>query len=185
MSVISGEGKKDFIIARRLLDEDEDIVTLKPVYIIAGAPEDTEVAEIKEILEKSGDYNANSWREYRVIPDNQWEAETKWAYEVDGDIRAWAIELCNEEGVASCVHEPGRHGTTYDELTGRFYDEKRITLRLPWGLHVALSRAANGTSLNSFCIGTLAASVGYSDMVDEFEAQRRKPGRPKKVQDSE
>jgi hypothetical protein len=39
--------------------------------------------------------------------------------------------------------------------------------------------------LNAFCIKVLADKVDYGEKLGEFEAQRRKPGRPKKVQESE
>ncbi len=184
LSILSGEGKKDFIIARRELDEEDDRVTLIPVYLIVGAPEDTEVSEMKEILEKAGEYEPAMWREFRVVPNDQWEDRDNWTIQID-HIQDWAVNLRNAERLLECVHEPAPHGTTYDELVGRLNLEKRITLRLPWTLHVALSRAAGNMTLNSFCIKTLADSVGYKDEVEEFEALRRKPGRPKKVQDSE
>ena len=187
-SILSGEGKKDFIIARRQLDEDYDRVTLLPVYLIVGAPEDTEVSEMKEILEKAGEYEPTMWREFRVLSNDQWEEQENWTYDAH-HILDWAITLRHEERLLECVHEPALHGTTYDELVGRLNLEKRITLRLPWTLHVALSRASGDRTLNSFCIKTLADAVGYKEEVEQFEAlreaQRRKPGRPKKVQDSE
>ena len=183
-SVLSGEGKKDFIIARRELDEEDDKVTLVPVYLIVGAPEDTEVSEMKGILEKAGEYEPAMWREFRVVPNDEWEHKDNWSIQID-DVQDWAVNLRDEEHLLERVHEPAPHGTTYDELVGRFYSEKRITLRLPWALHVALSRASGNMTLNSFCIKTLADAVGYKEEVEQFEAQRRKPGRPKKVQDAE
>ena len=183
-SNLSGEGKKDFIIARRELDEEDDRVTLIPVYLIVGAPEDTEVSEMKEILERAGEYAPAMWREFRVVPNDEWGRKDNWTAQID-DVQDWAISLRDEEHLLEHVHEPAPHGTTYDELVGRLNLEKRITLRLPWTLHVALSRAAGNMTLNSFCIKTLADAVGYKEEVKEFEAQRRKPGRPKKVQDGE
>jgi len=188
MSGISGEGKKDFIIARRQLDADHDIVTLIPIYLIVAAPEDTDVNEMKSILEKAGEYESSMWREHRVIPSDQWDAQENWNHNID-HIEDWAITLRDEEDLYNCVHEPAPHGTTFDELVGRFYDEKRITLRLPWSLHVALNRAKGEFTLNTFCIKVLGEAVGFGELVEEFEAQReaqrRKPGRPKKVQESE
>ena len=183
MSIVSGEGKKDFIIARRELDEEDDRVTLFPVYLIVGVPEDTEDSEMKEILEKTGEYDPAMWREFRVVRSDQWESRGNWTIQID-DIQDWAINLRDEEHLLECVHQPALHGTTYDELVGRFSSEKRITLRLPWTMHVALNRAAKHQTLNSFCIEKLADAIGYQEL-NEFEAQRRKPGRPKKVQDSE
>ncbi len=184
MSFLSGEGKKDFIIAQRELDDEDDRVTLLPVYLILGAPEDTDVSEMKEILEKTGEYDSTMWRGFRVVPSDHWSDHDDWTFHID-HIEDWAVGLRDEEHLLECVHEPAPHGTTYDEIVGRFNLEKRITLRLPWSLHVALSRAAGDMTLNSFCIKTLADTVGYKEEVEEFEAQRRKPGRPKKVQDSE
>lgn len=188
MSVISGEGKQEFIIAKRELDEEEDCVTLIPVYLVISAPEETGMSEMKEILEKAGEYDPSMWREHRVIPSSQWENQKNWTPHLD-HIHNWAVDLIEEEQLFYCTHAPAAHGTTYDELVSRFYDEKRITLRLPWSLHIALNRAAGDMTLNSYCIKTLANAVGYGDLVEEFEAQReaqrRKPGRPKKVQDSE
>ena len=77
----------------------------------------------------------------------------------------------------------------YSDLLDDLQGEKRITLRLPLELHSLLSGAAYSNasaSLNSFCINTLAEAVGYeASKMEEFEASKRKPGRPKKVHDSE
>ena len=183
MSPISGEGKTDFIIARRELDEEDDFVRLTPIFLIVGVPEDTDTNEMKSILEKTGQYDSAEWRNYRVLPHATWEDQENWNIKNASrdDIMDWAITVRDDEDLLNCVHEPAVHGTTFDELVGRFTDEKRITLRLPWTMHVALSRAAQHQTLNSFCIEKLAEAIGYKEL-NEFEASRRKPGRPKKVE---
>jgi hypothetical protein len=173
---ISSEGQ-DFIVALRLLDEDEDVVILQPEFLITGAPEDLDAKEMRDVLEKTGEYEASSWREYRVVPQKEWNDVEKWINHETP--YAWASELFGPG-----YNPPFEQWTTYSELVQRISDEKRVTLRLPIGLHVSLSRAAKDMTLNAFCIKTLADAVGYTDL-PEFEAQRRKPGRPKKVQDSE
>lgn len=190
-NITGQKDKKDFIIAQRRLHAEVDFVQLIPHFLIVAAPEDTSVSEMKDILEKTGEYDASKWHEYKVVPSDQWDDIDNWYIpnQSSDKVDYWAIKIRDEEDILNCLHEPASHGTTYDELIGRFNDEKRITLRLPWSLHVALSRASTGTTLNSFCIQTLADAVGSTELVKEFEvqreAQRRKPGRPKKVQDSE
>jgi len=182
MSILSGQNKKDFIIARREMEEDVDTITLMPLFLVVGAPDNTDVNEMKNILERSGEYDSTMWREYRVIPDGEWETQETWNHSID-HITDWAVTLRDKEDLLGCVHQSSAHGTTYDELVSRFHDEKRITLRLPWAMHVALNRAAKDQTLNSFCVEKLAEAIGYQEL-EEFESLRRKPGRPKKMQDS-
>jgi len=78
MSILSGQNKKDFIIARREMEEDVDTITLMPLFLVVGAPDDTDVNEMKNILERSGEYDSAMWREYRVIPDGEWETQETW-----------------------------------------------------------------------------------------------------------
>jgi len=52
---------------------------------------------------------------------------------------------------------------SYADLLDEAQGEKRITLRVPIGLHAAIVRAARGGSVNQFCIDILAATVGYQE----------------------
>lgn len=166
-----------FIVASRSIAEDDDIVILQPEFLITDAPEDIDAKEMRRILEKTGQYEASQWREFRVVPQSEWGDAQKW---VNGETPEQWVSDHNNAGMTP----PYGLWTTYSELVQRISDEKRVTLRLPLGLHSSLSYAAGDMTLNAFCINTLADAVGYTGLSD-FEAQRRKPGRPKKVQDSE
>lgn len=183
--------KRHFLIAHRILDEEDDVVLLEPVFLLADAPEDMEVSEVKDLFEKTGstneftdDYSTPApdkvWREYKVVPEEEW-ASSRWNPDAEDGL---TFAMGNYDISALTSGRGSSRVALYDYLARRVSDEKRITLRLPFGLHVALARVAKDMTLNSFCVKTLADAVGYSDL-PEFEAQRRKPGRPKKVQDSE
>jgi hypothetical protein len=168
-----------FVVAKRILDEEDDVVTLDPVFFIIDVPSDTDAKELKDVLEKSGEalYHCWNWREFRVISEEDWKAG-KWSI----DPEKW-IEIQHD---GDDNDPPWASGTTFDQMADSILDEHRISLRLPMGLYITLLDAAShkGVTLNSFCIGALASRVDYGE-IEEFEKLRRKPGRPKKVQDSE
>ena len=163
---------KDYLVVRREYDDNDDIVDTHPEMRIASVPTNTSAKQIKEILIQSG--HNFQWGLYTVLAEEDWYPKKEM---ID-------FEEVGERAKRLTFYEIGMDVISYDDLLDKLNDEKRVTLRLPVGLHFALSRAAGDMTLNAYCIKTLADAVGYTDL-SEFEAQRRKPGRPKKVQVSE
>ncbi len=139
---------------------------------VTDVPVGTTLKQIKEVLTQSG--HTYQWGLYTVLPEEEWYPLKDMI-----DPREYG-----ERAERLLFYEIGMDVISYEELLDKLNDEKRVTLRLPVGLHFALSRASGDMTLNAYCTKTLADAVGYGDL-PEFEAQRRKPGRPKKVQDGE
>ena len=164
----------------------------------------------KSILEGTSfifDYDHNAevdWQKgYKLIQSGDWNTQLE-AEVAELKERSLMTNI-EEDGVRiSAISDTGLHVYMFQDADGHFdrrrlipysdllddlQGEKRITLRLPLELHSLLSSAAYrdaSSSLNSFCINTLAEAVGYeASKMEEFEASKRKPGRPKKVQDKE
>ena len=162
----------NYLVVRREYDDNDDVIDTHPEMRITSVPPDTPIKQMKEILTQSG--HSYQWGLYTVLLEEDWYPRKEMMDFAEVEERAKRLTF----------YEIGMEIISYDDLLDRLNEEKRVTLRLPVGLHFALSRAAEDVTLNAFCIKTLANAVGYTDL-HEFELQRRKPGRPKKVQDSE
>lgn len=207
--VTISEKNKEFAIIRRWLD-DEDVVHTRLLALITQAPADATVNEIKQLianfgdsfLEGIGNFEQDRHLDWatgnKVVPNEDWSGEVKRQVELlqatalrvgemcDGDVPYIENALSDDNTILDEEHNFYWRRVTYSGLLDELKGEKRITLRLPMGLHSALGREAYSRgygSLNSFCINVLAGAVEYSELVEDFETQRRKPGRPKKVQD--
>ena len=127
----------DWGVLHRVLQDDEEHHLLR--LVITGVPEHAGREEIREALEKAGRTYGEGpylWGNYRLLPRSQWP-------------RDLGSEPENEQ-VESLTF-----GDLLDEANG----EKRVTLRLPIGLHAALVKAAEGRSFNQFCVNTLYAAM--------------------------
>ena len=215
MTKITEAGRNDFALVYRWLD-DSDEVHVRLIVLITDVPASIDIAQVKQVvmaMSKSilqgtkfmSDQDDNAevdWQKgYKLIQSGDWNMQLK--AEV-AELKERSLMTDKEEdGVRiSTISDSGVYvyidnGECFDmlrlipysDLLDDLQGEKRITLRLPLELHSLLSRAAYrdaSSSLNSFCIHTLAEAVGYdASKMEEFEALKRKPGRPKKVQDSE
>jgi hypothetical protein len=159
----------DFLIAEYEFYDDETVKREIPELLVKDVPEGTTVKEIKETLKQIG--HIYKWGLYTLIQAQTWIEE--------GDSAALGSTLERSFEIEEIDY------ISYEDLLDKVNDEKRITLRLPVGLHVALSQAAGEMTLNAYCIKVLADKVDYGNKLEDFEAQRRKPGRPRKVQGSE
>lgn len=204
MSVFTKIGSKEFAVVHRWLD-DEDVMHVRLLALITDAPDGVTVPDLKGLIDSIGERflegiteDQINWDQgYKVAPADAWDEKIKeevarlerQAARVDEDYEGTPyISDPENDDVPIFLDTDHRwfcRRVTYASLRDSLKGEKRITLRLPIGLHSALARASYGyESLNSFCIRTLASAVDYSEIVDEFEAQRRKPGRPKKIEAS-
>jgi len=169
-----------FIMAQRILDEDADVVTLKPVYLVTDVPDDVTLQEVKEVLEKSdtSDKPECNWREYSVVEESAW-GNRKWTVD---DVNAFAEAA--RKGVYAELAEgnSSKDGATYQWLEEGIYGEVRVSLRLPKGLPKKLKYGADKMSLNSHCLMVLAKELGETKLLTKFEADRPKPGCPKKIE---
>ena len=204
------ESNKEFAVVRRWLD-DEDVVHTQLLVLITQAPVGATVEEIKRIISGFGDSFLDGvgkgeeerhldWTSgNKVVPSDSWNDDLKQEVALlqstalrVGEETYGVVYVRDAEGDDSFVlddeHNCYWRRVTFSGLLDQLTGEKRITLRLPLGLHSALGREAYSrgyNSLNSFCINLLANAVNYEELVEDFEAMRRKPGRPKKVQDAE
>ncbi len=211
MAKINVTEEKEFAVVRRWLD-DEDAVHTRLLVLVTEVPAVVTVDEMKQLINRFGDsFVENIEREEelrrldwsngnKIVPSESWNDEIRNDVALLKAIAQRAGEpryddipyVSNPEGNDNTIYDEDRsifwRRVTYASLLDGSTGEKRITLRMPLGLHSALSREAYSrgyATLNSFCINFLANAVEYGELVEEFEAQRRKPGRPKKVQDSE
>ncbi len=172
---------QNVIVAQRELDKDEDVVTLTPVYLVADAPDDVTAQEVKDVLQKCGEaeYHGWNWRDFTVVL----EEKTKGRNWTVSPIEEWVGDNYKDIHEDIGMGSDGNVGAAapYDYLVDLSYDEVRVSLRLPKGLHSALKRAAGEMPLNSYCLAVLAKEVGETELVAKFEADRPKPGRPKKA----
>ena len=210
MSITKGANSSEFVVVHRWLD-DNDVLHMRPLVLITDVPETADVARLKAMIDAIGDdftVGTSSpdeevdWSKgYKILSRSQWDerlvADVKQMKQnismtekrvnnfpistVRGENDFWV--MLNEDHDFMC------RLVSYGELIDSLRGEKRVTLRLPLGLHTSLVREANAgfyRSLNSFCIQKLAEAVNYdAGELEEFETSRRKPGRPKKVQDGE
>lgn len=209
MSITKGASSKEFVVVYRWLD-DSDVLHMRPLVLITDVPESVDLARLKEMIDAIGDdFTAGTssvdgvdWsRGYKILPRGQWDERLVADVEQMKQNISMTEKRVNNFPIATVMGENDfsvllnedydsmcrlvSYGALIDSLRG----EKRVTLRLPLGLHTSLIREANAgayRSLNSFCIQALAESANYdAGELEEFESLRRKPGRPKKVQDSE
>lgn len=201
MLELGNEGSKEFAVVNRWLDDEDNLHTL-PLVLITNVPKNVTVPDLKGLIDSIGttfldgvvDAQVDWAHGSKLLPDDKWDDKLKADM---AQLKLNATRVNEEYEGVPYVRDPEDDDAlvllyqdmwffcrivTYSGLLDSLKGEKRITLRLPMGLHSALARASQSYgSLNSYCIKTLAASVNYSDIVDEFEAQRRKPGRPKKA----
>ena len=141
-------------------------------------------------------------KDYKLVPSPEWNAKLKADVALlkeralMTDMEDYGVRISEIASTGLYVLVDNEHNISdmlrlipYSDLLDDLKGEKRVTLRLPLELHSLLASAAYSevsSSLNSFCIKKLAEAVDYDESkLEEFEAQRRKPGRPKKVQDAE
>ena len=173
--------RENWLVVERIYDDEDAIIKTEPRQRIKNVPDGVTIKALKDLLDETG-HSQYRWGLHTVEPETEWNSEAIGDYEHYGqEIRD--ADLQQMSFLAADLD--------YEELVDKRNDEKRITLRLPNSLHYALSQAAVAVkvTLNSYCIKVLADEVGYGDKLEDFEAHReanrRKPGRPKKVQDSE
>jgi hypothetical protein len=128
-----------FWVIQRCIDDEQDIVRKVGVAFIKEVPKDIQERNIRELLEQAGRFSHDQWKEYKVLPRNSTDYDS---YAEDMD------------------------DTTYYALLKETQEEKRVTLRLPVGLHAALTKAAKHLSFNQLCINLLSDAIGYSAKID-------------------
>src|SRR3954454_23900521 len=124
-------------VFHRVLQEETEHHVLK--LVIADVPDAVEKEALKEALEKAGRTYGEGpylWGNYRLLPRAEW----------------------SEEAAPDPAGEP-METVTYADLLDEANGEKRVTLRLPIGLHAALVKAADGRAFNQFCVNTLYAAL--------------------------
>ena len=115
---------------------------------ITEVPTGTTRQALKEALERAGRTYSEGpylWGNHSLAPQEQWPANIREDYTAD------AVDSLT-------------HGDLLDEAKG----EKRVTLRLPIGLHAILVKAAGEKSFNQFCIDTLSVAVGYGERLPDY-----------------
>ena len=207
---------KEFALVHRRLDDNDVIHSRLIVLIteVPHGVDVAEVKNVSGVMGKSilagtgfavdhdHDIEVDWSKGFKLVPSPEWNAKLKADVALlkeralMTDVEEYGVRISEVSSTGLYVLVDNEHGSSdfqrlipYSDLLDDLQGEKRITLRLPMELHSLLARAAYegvSSSLNSFCIKTLAEAVEYDDSkLEEFEAQRRKPGRPKKVQDSE
>jgi len=132
-----GPPSTDWGIFHRVLQEEEEHHLLR--LVLTGVPEGIGREALKEALEKAGRTYGEGpylWGNHKLLPREQWLPDAG----VTGQ-----LEPVETQSFRDLV----------DEANG----EKRVTLRLPIGLHAALVKAAEGRSFNQFCVDTLHAAL--------------------------
>ena len=128
------------VVHRVLHDGGEDrILRLR----ITGVPENMTRESLRLALAAAGRVygdGGRAWGNHAILPRDEWT-------EHEGD----PAEILS-----------------YADLKDEAKGEKRVTLRIPIGLHTALVRVARGKSFNQFCCDTLGAAVGWAE--DSLEA---------------
>jgi hypothetical protein len=127
----------DWGVLHRVLQDDEEHHLLR--LLIIGVPKPAGREEIKEALEKAGRTYGEGpylWGNYRLLPRDHWPPD-----------------------LGSGPEAEAAESLTFSDLLDEANGEKRVTLRLPVGLHAALVKAAEGRSFNQFCVNTLYAAI--------------------------
>jgi hypothetical protein len=123
-------------VLHRILLEDQEHRVLR--LRIRDVPAGVGQRETQTALERAGRTfgdGAFLWGNHSILPQDAWQ------------------EL--ERAAAETI--------SYADLLDEAKGEKRITLRLPVGLHAAAVKAAGGKSFNQFCADILADAVGYRE----------------------
>lgn len=214
MTELETADSNEFALVYRWLD-DADVVHVRLLVLITDVPASTDATQVKSVVnlmskaildgtefarEHDYDVEVNWTKGFKLVSPPEWTAKLKAEIallkeraletnmQVEG-VRVAAIYGCGvsvwmDDDLQECCRL-----VSYSDLMDELKGEKRVTLRLPLELHSLLASAAYAvvsSSLNSFCIKKLAEAVEYDEAkLEEFEGQRRKPGRPKKVQDGE
>ncbi len=214
MAGIKKANDDEFALVYRWLDDD-DTIHVRLLVLITDVPASVDVAQVKNVVsllsksilegsryfyEHDEDVEVNWSKGFKLVPLLDWDAKLKAevailkerALKTDQQVAEVRIVSLMNSGVQVMMDDDLNEScrlVPYSDLLDDLQGEKRITLRLPLELHSLLVSAAYNnvsSSLNSFCIEKLAEAVEFDEgKLEEFEAQRRKPGRPKKVQDSE
>lgn len=123
------------VVHRVLHDEGEDrILRLR----ITGVAEGVTQEKIRLMLAAAGRVYGEgnrAWGNHQILPRDEWTDR--------------------ESDPAETL--------SYADLQDEAKGEKRVTLRIPIGLHAALVRAARRKSFNQFCCDTLGAAIGSAE----------------------
>ena len=127
----------DWGVLHRILDEEGGETRILKLRL-RDVPETKGRQEIKTALERAGRVfgdGAVPWGNHAILPRDQW--------------------LAQDSDPAETL--------TFADLLDEAQGEKRVTLRLPIGLHSQLVKAASGKSFNQFVTETLAGAIGYAE----------------------
>lgn len=129
----------DYAVVENVYDEEGEVKFTMTRLLLTNAPEQLAKSELKQMLSKVGE--DFEWGTCRVLPDYDWNDH----HEFLGD-----------------AYQNGCLSLSYDDVLDQIGEEKRLTLRLPSGLHTLVAKAAatRKVSINQFCIKTLAEAVG-------------------------
>jgi len=142
---------ENFLVVERLYDDDENVTGTEPVLRIKDASDVVKVKELKDILNRLG-YGFR-WGLHTVVAEDTWPSADWALIAYNYELRQSMFELTPE--------------ISYEDLLDKLNDEKRVTLRLPKGLHTITAKEAakKGVSVNQFCIGVLSEAVNYAAFV--------------------
>ena len=141
----------DYAVVENVYDEEGEVKFTMTRLLLTNAPEQLAKSELKKMLSKVGE--DFEWGICRVLPDYDWNDH----HEFLGD-----------------AYQNGCLSLNYDDVLDQIGEERRLTLRLPSGLHTLVAKAASTrkVSINQFCINTLAETVGT-----EIEKERAQPSK--------
>lgn len=126
----------DWGVLHRILTDDGETRRLR--LRLRDVPEGKGRKEIKAALERAGRVFAEgavAWGNHAVLPRDEW------------------LDLDTEPAET----------LTFTDLLDEARGEKRVTVRLPVGLHAQLVKTAGAKSFNQFVTDTLAEAIGYAD----------------------
>lgn len=126
----------DWGVLHRIATDDGETRRLR--LRLRDVPESKGRKDIKLALERAGRVygeGAIPWGNHTVLPRDEW------------------LDLDNE----------ATETLTYADLLDEARGEKRVTVRLPIGLHAQLVKTAGTKSFNQFVTETLATAIGYED----------------------
>lgn len=166
--------RENMLIVERIYNDCDEEIDTKPIRRITNAPVGLPIKDLKSVLDQTG-CSSYRWGLNTIEREEDWHSEAIDFYADGAEMRLQQLEDMSVYAL----------DLDYEELLDGLNNEKRITLRLPNALHYALSQEAGEATLNSYCIKLFAEAVGYGNKLDDFEKKRNKPGRPKKVQNSE
>lgn len=142
---------ENYLVVERLYDDDDNVTETEPKLRIKGATGVVRAKELKDVLDRLG--YSFQWGLHTVVAEDAWPAGDDILTTFDDEVRQALLTSADE------VH--------YDDLLDQLNDEKRVTLRLPKGLHTLTAKEAakKGVSVNQFCIGILSEAVNYAEFV--------------------